>query len=189
MKKLSTSFTMTTTGLILKILSFTSILFAKPSTTNMRTLCAPLSNSNSATTTFQKISDTLPFAISKTNKTNYRKNKTMNRMDKASAVILDITEHEDEYVKCFVLTVFDVYFKKKHVLTFSYTDYLWKKPEEFKKKTLLRSFALQFTTTAISAEKKLSWANIRPPSPPPLTITRKCSAKVALILKKLKAFS
>ena len=57
----------------------------------------------------------------------------MNRMDKASAVILDITEHEDEYVKCFVLTVFDVYFKKKHVLTFSYTDYLWKKPEEFKK--------------------------------------------------------
>lgn len=31
----------------------------------------------------------------------------MRNMDKADAVILDIFEHENEYVKCFVLTVRD----------------------------------------------------------------------------------
>lgn len=45
----------------------------------------------------------------------------MYKMDKADAVILDITEHEDKYVKCFVLTVRD-HFKEEYVLGFSYDD-------------------------------------------------------------------
>ena len=58
----------------------------------------------------------------------------MRNMDKADAVILDIFEHENEYVKCFILTVRD-HFKNEHVLGFSYNDdYSWgAKPEELKK--------------------------------------------------------
>lgn len=59
----------------------------------------------------------------------------MRNMDKADAVILDIFEHENEYVKCFVLTVRD-HFKNEHVFGFSYNDdssCSWKKPEELKK--------------------------------------------------------